>query len=302
MKWQKAIREFETKLFQEEKAELTVQKYLRDIRGFLSYIGNEEITRELVLRYKKDLRQQYKISSVNSMLAAVNLFLEFLGLKDYKVKQYRTQKTFFCKADEYLTQEEYKKMVRTAEEHGERKISLIMQTLCSTGIRISELSFITVQAAVCGNAYITNKGKTRKLMIPSALRKLLLEYCREEQIKKGVIFLSRKGDPIDRSVVWKKMKKICQMAGIEAGKVFPHNLRHLFAVTFYKQEKDIVCLAEILGHGSIETTRIYTRTTGDTYEMLLSGLGLICGGSIGKSHNHNYVTKRRQKPPKVTTN
>lgn len=290
MEWQKEIKTFEKHLYYEEKAELTIQKYLRDIRKFQGYVGNKEITKDLVLNYKKDLKEQYKISSINSMLAAVNLFLDFVGLKDCKVKQYRTQTAFFCRAEDSLTQSEYRKLVRTAEGSGERKLSLIMQTLCSIGIRISELPFITVQSAEAGYVYVTNKGKTRMIEIPAPLCRLLLAYCKRETITAGAIFLSKKGNPMDRSVIWRKMKEICRKAGVEARKVFPHNLRHLFAVTFYRKERDLVCLAELMGHSSVETTRIYTRRAGEKFGKRLAGLGLICGEGIKKSHNRNYVT------------
>lgn len=277
MKWQETVGEFERHLYYEEKAELTIQKYLRDVRRFLDHMGEREITKDLVLEYKRDLKEQYQISSINSMLAAVNLFLEFAGLGECKVRQYRTQKLFFCRNDESLTQEEYRRLVMTAERKGEEKLSLIMQTLCSTGLRISELSFVTVQAVRDGYVCVTNKGKTRMLNFSDQLCRMLLSYCKKECIGDGVIFVSGKGTPMDRSVIWRKMKGICREAGVEEKKVFPHNLRHLFAVTFYQKKKDLLCLAEVLGHASVETTRIYTRRTGEEFEKLLDGLGLVCG-------------------------
>lgn len=277
MKWNKTVEAFEKHLYYEEKAELTIQKYMRDVRQFLGYVGDREITKDLVLEYKRDLKERYQISSINSMLAAVNLFLEFLGLGECKVKQYRIQKMFFCRNDEYLTQAEYRKLVMTAERRGEKKLSLIMQTLCSTGIRISELSFVTVQAVKAGSVCVTNKGKTRMLNFSSQLCRMLLSYCKRAGIRDGVIFVSRKGEPMDRSVIWRKMKGICKEAGVAEKKVFPHNLRHLFAVTFYQKKKDLLCLAEVLGHSSVETTRIYTRRAGAEFEKILAGLGLVCG-------------------------
>ena len=276
MKWKKTVEAFERHLYYEEKAELTIQKYLRDIRQFLGYVGDREITKDLVLEYKRDLKERYQISSINSMLAAVNLFLEFSGLGDCKVKQYRIQKMFFCRNDEYLTQEEYRRLVMTAERRGEEKLSLIMQTLCSTGLRISELPFVTVQAVKAGSVCVTNKGKTRLLNFSPQLCRMLLYYCKKTGIREGVIFISGKGAPMDRSVIWRKMKGICQEAGVAEKKVFPHNLRHLFAVTFYQKKKDLLCLAEILGHASVETTRLYTRRAGAEFEKLLAGLGLVC--------------------------
>ena len=292
MKQKKNLEEFEKWLYQEERAELTIQKYLRDVRRFLIFSGKREITKELVLAYKNSLKEVYQISSVNSMLAAVNRFLDFTGRKECKVRQLRVQKAFFYRKEEILTQAEYERLVRTAEKRGDIQLSLIMQTLCSMGIRISELDFVTVQGVRTGYIYVTNKGKTRLLVIPGLLSRLLLAFCRQKNIRSGPVFLSENGKPVDRSVVWRKMKKLCAAAGIDPGKVFPHNLRHLFAITFYRQKKDLLCLAEILGHASMETTRIYARTAGAEYGKMLAGLGLVCAEEKEekKSHNYDYVT------------
>lgn len=282
-------REFEEYLYLQEKAELTIRKYLQDVGQFLEFADGEDLSKEVVLDYKRALQERYQISSANSKLAALNLFFDFIGRGDCRVKQFRVQKTFFGNARQYLSQEEYARLVRTAEAEGDVQLSLIMQTLCSTGIRISELPCITVQNIKAGTATITNKGKTRLLIISKKLKGLLLAYCKREGIREGAVFCGKNGRPVDRSVVWRRMKRLCASARVAADKVFPHNLRHLFALTFYRRRKDLLSLAEILGHTSMETTRIYARTPGMEYERMVSGLGLICGASTKKSHNRNYV-------------
>lgn len=276
MRWKKPLETFEDHLRYEEKADATIQKYLCDIQQFIEYLGEAELNKEQVLAYKQELISRYKASSINSKLAAINAFLGFLGRRDCRVKQLRIQTSFFSQQGEILTQKEYERLVETAERQGEKQLSLIMQTICSTGIRVSELPFITVETVKRQYAYITNKGKTRMLILSKQLKRMLLAFCTRSGITSGPVFITKRGTPIDRSVIWRKMKKLCSIAQVNTQKVFPHNLRHLFAVTFYKQEKDLLGLAEILGHTSIETTRIYTRTDYREYRQIVSGLGLLC--------------------------
>ncbi|MDO5411790.1 MAG: tyrosine-type recombinase/integrase, partial [Lachnospiraceae bacterium] len=269
---------FECRMYQEEKASLTIEKYMRDIRCFYQYLGEgKQFNRETVLKYKQHLTEHYQPSSVNSMLAALNHFFEFADFGACKVQQLKIQKSFFCKQATYMTKQDYLKLVKTAENKKDYQLSLIMQTICSTGIRVSELKFITAEAVKSGCVMVNNKGKSRIVYLPDALKTLLKAYIHQLGITYGAIFLNRKGQPVSRGSVWKKMKNLCEAAGVEEAKVFPHNLRHLFAVTFYNIKKDLLYLAEILGHTSIETTRIYTRTPGESHEKLISQLGLVYG-------------------------
>lgn len=270
------IYQFQKKLEEEEKAVLTMKKYLHDILMFYEYLPiDKKVTKERVLAYKQYLKEHYQISSANSMLAAFNLFLSYQGWNTCKVKQFKVQRVFFCRQDKFLSKDEYERIVNCAKRKGKEQLSLIMQTICSTGIRVSELCYIDVQAVRRGKALIHNKGKSRVVFLPKELLWLLREYCKSHQIHNGPIFLSKRGKPMDRSVIWRQMKSLCKEAKVEESKVFPHNLRHLFALTFYKVKKDLLRLAEILGHTSIETTRIYTLTTEGEQQQLLSQLGLV---------------------------
>ncbi len=268
------IKEFKESLYAEEKSKLTVDKYIRDIKAFLLY-SNAQISRGAVLEYKERLINEYSVSSANSMLAAINKFLKFCGLAELCVKQFKIQKKAFVSADQELTREEYNRLVCTAERKNNERIALVIQTICSTGIRVSELSYITVEAAKSGEAVVSCKAKTRNIFIVSALRKKLLRYAKENNIKSGAIFITKGGIPMNRSNVWREMKKLCRDAGVSDRKVFPHNLRHLFARTFYGIDKDIAKLADILGHSSINTTRIYIITTSEEHKKRMEHMHLI---------------------------
>lgn len=268
------IKEFKESLYAEEKSKLTVDKYIRDIKAFLLY-SNAQISRGAVLEYKERLINEYSVSSANSMLAAINKFLKFCGLAELCVKQFKIQKKAFVSADQELTREEYKRLVCTAERKNNERIALVIQTICSTGIRVSELRYITVEAAKSGEAVVSCKAKTRNIFIVSALRKKLLRYAKENNIKSGAIFITKGGIPMNRSNVWREMKKLCRDAGVSDRKVFPHNLRHLFARTFYGIDKDIAKLADILGHSSINTTRIYIITTSEEHKKRMEHMHLI---------------------------
>ena len=265
---------FQQHLLEEEKSWITVEKYLRDVKAFFDFADNQIINKEVTMAYKKSLEEkQYAISSINSMLASLNSLLEFLGWKDCKVKHLKRQRQIYCNEDKELSKEEYKRLLEAARD--QEQLKLVMQTICGTGIRISELKYFTVEAVQHREVLVQCKGKTRVVLLPKDLVKLLLGYAKRKGIKTGVIFVTRSGNPLNRSNVWAQMKKLCKAANINPSKVFPHNLRKLFARTFYRIEKDIAKLADILGHGNIETTRIYIMTTGLEHRQKLERLGLI---------------------------
>ncbi|MBQ8202989.1 MAG: tyrosine-type recombinase/integrase [Clostridia bacterium] len=243
-----AIELFEKYLIESEKANATLEKYKRDIRSFAEYVKGSPINKALVLDYKASLEQTYTARSANSMLAALNSFLRFLGWYDLCVKQFKIQRDAYCSEEKELSRTEYEAIVKTAERKNNQRISLVVQTICGTGIRVSELSCITVEAVRRGEAVVSCKGKTRKVFIVSSLRRKLLTYADKQKISSGIIFVTKSGKPLDRSNIWREMKKLCLDAGVSPEKVFPHNLRHLFARTFYGIEKDIAKLADILGH------------------------------------------------------
>ena len=266
---------FRDHLDNDEKSDITINKYMRDIRAFLEYVGKCEITKDVVLSYKEALISKYAVSSVNSMIAALNKFFRFLGWTDLCVKQLKVQKKAFCSEEKELTKEEFKRLVKAAEQKSNKRLSLVIQTICGTGIRVSELSYITVEAARRGQATVSCKGKTRTIFIISTLQNMLLHYAKEHNITSGIIFITKCGKPIERSNVWREMKTLCKSANVNPEKVFPHNLRHLFARTFYGIEKDIAKLADILGHSSINTTRIYIVTTGEEHRRCMENMRLI---------------------------
>lgn len=268
------IVQFHNYLDQEEKSMATIEKYLRDMRTFHAFIQNESVTKEQVIRYKKHLQERdYAVRSINSMLASLNSFLGFRGWEDCRVKSIRVQRETYRSEEKELTKAEYFRLLEAA--HEKRQLELIIVTICGTGIRVSELCYFTVEEVERGEIQIDCKGKHRIILIPVKLRKRLLAYAKEENIKTGQIFLNRAGAPLSRSSIWAQMKALCKKAGVNASKVFPHNLRKLFARTFYEIRKDIAKLADILGHSSIETTRIYIMTTGKEHRRQIEGLGLI---------------------------
>lgn len=269
------INGFEAYLRSEEKSNNTVSKYLHDIRFFAGYAGNKNVDKELVIAYKTFLAEHHAISSANSMVAALNTFLRFQGWADCCVKQYKVQRRVCCSEEEELTKAEYIRLVRAAKKNGNERLYLILQTLCGTGIRVSELQHITVEAVQNGEAIVNCKGKTRVIIIVKELRKRLLQYVKKQKLTSGTVFVTRNGKPINRSNVWREMKNLCKKANVNPNKVFPHNLRHLFARIFYKMEKDIAKLADILGHASINTTRIYMITTSAEHRRKLENMHLI---------------------------
>jgi len=271
----KQIREFEEYLYSEERSVATVEKYLHDLRVFYAFMDGKELNKAAVLEYKSNLLDKYAVTSANSMLAAVNAFFRFLGWYELCVKQYKIQKSAFCSEEKELTRAEYIRLIEAAKRKGNERLNLIIQTICGSGIRVSELSYITVEAVKRGEALVNCKGKNRRIFIVSELRKKLLAYAKAQNIKAGTVFVTRNGKPVSRHNIWRDMKALCADAGVSPSKVFPHNLRHLFARTFYGIEKDIAKLADILGHTSINTTRIYIITTATEHKRKMENMRLI---------------------------
>lgn len=272
----KEIEKFERFLRREEKSENTIEKYMRDVRAFAIYADDEKITKETVIAYKNKLiNENYAVRSINSMLASLNSFFMYLGWLDCKVKSIKLQRKVYCSEEKELTKAEYMRLVNTAKRKGNERLNLILQTICGTGIRVSELQFITVEAVTNGEAIVSLKGKTRSVFIVKELRKKLLRYATEQGIKLGSIFITRTGKPMSRTNIWREMKNLCKQANVNPKKVFPHNLRHLFARTFYGIEKDIAKLADILGHSSINTTRIYIISTGTEHRKRMENMRLV---------------------------
>ena len=253
------IRSFALHLHEDEKSEATVEKYIRDVSAFSSFLRERELTKQEVMEYKKQISEKYAPASVNSMLVSINSFLDFIGFHDFRVKLLKIQRQMFVSEKKELTAAEYRRLLKAAQG---TRLALVIQTICETGIRVSELEFITVEAVECGRAVVDCKNKTRVILIPTALRKILLQYTKKTGVKAGSVFVTKTGKKLNRSNIWRDMKALCERANVDQEKVFPHNLRHLFARTFYSLERDIVRLADLLGHSSINTTRVYTIETG----------------------------------------
>ena len=270
------ITKFKTYLQNEEKSSNTIEKYIRDVKAFADYVNNLDVTKEMVIAYKSKLvSDNYAVRSVNSMIASMNSFFAFIGWQDLKVKSIKLQRQIYCPEEKELTKAEYLRLVNTAKQKGNERLNLLIQTICGTGIRVSELQYITVEAVKCGEAVVSLKGKTRSVFIVRELKKKLLRYAAEQGIKSGAIFITRNGKPLSRTNIWREMKNLCEQADVNPDKVFPHNLRHLFARTFYGIEKDIAKLADILGHSSINTTRIYIITMGNEHRQRMESMRLI---------------------------
>lgn len=269
------IENFRKNLELQEKSTSTIEKYIRDVKAFSVYAENAAITKEKVIAYKKYLGNNYAVRSVNSMLASINSLFSFLGWHDLRVKSLKLQQQVFCSEDRELTKAEYARLCKTAKRKKNKRLNLILQTICGTGIRVSELQYITVEAAKQGEAVVNCKAKTRSVFIVKELKQKLLRYAAEQNIKSGMIFVTRTGKLISRTNIWREMKALCVEANVNPEKVFPHNLRHLFARVFYGIEKDIAKLADILGHSSINTTRIYIISTGTEHRKRMENMHLI---------------------------
>lgn len=268
------LKEFSEYLREQERSERTIEKYTRDARRLAEFVGIGELNKPLVLHFKENLRREMSPISANSVIAAVNCFLKFLGLSELCVRAFKLQRRLFSVKNE-LTAEEYKRLVKAALNAQNERLALIIQAICSTGIRISELKFITVEAVRTGRAEISCKGKFRVIFLPDKLRAVLGNYIQKQKITAGAVFVTKKGNPVDRSNIWRDMKNLCESARVSPEKVFPHNLRHLFARSFYSLEKDISRLADVLGHSSISTTRIYTMESGYNHFRQVNLLNLV---------------------------
>lgn len=271
---EKNINEYIEYLKNEERAGATIEKYARIIFNFAIFLNGAEITKEAAIKWENTLLETHAATSVNAMLAAVNGFFEFLNIP-IKMKPLKIQRNPFLSEEQELTPKEYRRLLEAANTLGNDRIYHVMQTICSTGIRVSELRFITVEAVRTEYAEVRNKGKIRMIFIPRELKQLLLKYAKKHGITSGCIFITKNGRPLDRSNIWSDMKKLCEAAGVDKSKVFPHALRKLFARIFYSKSNDIMKLADSLGHSDVKTTRIYIMDTGREHRRIIDSLGLV---------------------------
>jgi len=271
---EKNIAQYAAYLKNEERAASTVEKYIRDVRAFADFLDGNEVTKDAAIAWKENLTTTHEAVSINSMIAAINGFFEFFAL-DVTVKQFKIQQTTFLPTEKELTEEEYDKLLETAWQQKNIRLYCVMQTICSTGIRVSELRYITVEAIKKGYAEVANKGKIRTILIPGELTKLLLDYVKKHNIQSGSVFVTKHGNSLNRSNVWAEMKKLCEAAGVDEKKVYPHNLRRLYAVKFYHETLDLSKVADALGHSNINTTRIYLKTNIKEHLKIINSLGLV---------------------------
>ena len=273
---QQQIRAYAHYLQMEEKSGATMEKYLRDIQAFACWLDGRDISKELTSEWKSHLvSQDYAPTTVNAMLSALNSLLEFLDLRECRVKFLKIQRRLFRDADRELTKDDYQRLLNTAHKLGRERLELLVETIGATGIRVSEVAYITVESVQQGKAEIALKGKIRTILLPGKLRRKLLEYAKKQKTASGAIFRTKSGKELGRRQIWAELKGLCKHAGVESGKVFPHNLRHLFATVFYRTCRDIAKLADLLGHSSIETTRIYLVTSGTEHQREIDRLGLV---------------------------
>ena len=267
---------FEQYLKTEERSDATIEKYLRDARQFAAWLRGRAVTKEVAASWKEHLvEQSYDAGTVNGKLAALNAFFRFADWEDCRVKSLKRQRRVFREQKRELTQDEYARLLRAAETMGRERLKLLMETICGTGIRVSEVRYITVETAKAGKAEVSLKGKVRTILLPTKLCRKLLKYAKRKKIASGEIFLTKSGKVMSRKQIWAEMKSICKKAGVETSKVYPHNLRHLFARCFYRACRDIAKLADVLGHSSVETTRIYLISTGAEHAKTLDQLHLV---------------------------
>ena len=267
---------FRAYLQDEERSEATVEKYLCEVTQFAAWLNDTEVTKSAVAEWKEHLLTSgYEPSTVNGKLTALDRFFDFMGWPDCKVKHLKLQRRLFRDDSRELTKTEYERLIATAEEMGKERLSLLMEAICGTGIRVSEVQYLTIEAAQQGKVEIYLKGKVRTILIPGKLCKKLLKYAKKHKIASGEIFLTRGGNSLSRKQIWADMKDLCKKAGVAPSKVFPHNLRHLFARTFYRVCRDVAKLADVLGHSSIETTRIYLISTGAEHAKTMDMLRLV---------------------------
>ena len=271
----KIVKRFQMYLYEEERSENTIQKYMRDIRFFSEWLQGREIDKTVVIEYKKELCRRYAVKSVNSILSSINAFFVFMNWHDLKIKTLKIQRRIFADKSKELTKAEYERLLTAAKNKKNERLYYLMQTIASTGLRVSEIKYVTCEAVMQGQAVINCKGKIRQIFLPKKLCQMLKKYIKTRNIKNGSVFICKTGKPLDRSNIWKMLKDLCESANVDKTKVFPHNFRHLFARTFYSLQKDIVRLADILGHSSVETTRIYTIESGNVHMRQLQKLGLL---------------------------
>ncbi len=269
------IEKFRQFLIEEEKSTATLEKYMRDVTAFFSWLADCKLDKMAVLRYKEYLTANYAPTSINSVLSSLNSFFDYNEWYGLKVKMLKIQRQIFAERSKELSKAEYERLLNAAKAKRNERLYYLMQTICSSGIRVSELSSITVEAVKARQATINCKGKMRVVILPKDLCKILTEYAKKKKITSGPVFVTRTGKPLDRSTIWKMMKELCESAKVDREKVFPHNLRHLFARTYYSIQKDIVRLADILGHSNVNTTRIYTMETCDVHRRQIQELGLL---------------------------
>ena len=267
------IEKYAAYLRESERSGSTIRKYVHDLGALAEFLRGRPVSKGALLEWKEELVGQYAPASVNNKLAAINGFLAYCGLNELRLRKLKIQKSLFLSEEKELTK--YVRLVRAAERAENERLSLVIQTICATGIRVSELRFITAEAVQTGRAEVANKGKRRTVFLPDKLRKLLKSYLQKQKITAGAVFVSKNGKPLDRSNIWRDMKKLCESAGVEPSKVFPHNLRHLFARTYYALEHDLSRLADILGHSNVTTTRIYTAESGAVHARQIGRLGLV---------------------------
>ncbi|MCH5204675.1 MAG: tyrosine-type recombinase/integrase [Oscillospiraceae bacterium] len=269
------ITEFKKYLIEQERSRYTIDKYIHDAKVFIEFVNDRTINKEIVIEFKSFLGERYAASSANSMLAAVNSFLKFIGYADLRVKPFKIQRALFVPEEKELFRNEYLSLIEAAKQQKNERLVLIVETICATGIRVSELKFITVESVGTGRAEIKCKGKLRTVFLPPKLCKLLKKYIQKQKITAGAVFITRSGKQLDRSNIWRDMKKLCGLTVVPPQKVFPHNLRHLFARTYYSLEKDLSRLADILGHSNVNTTRIYTVESGQIHARQIERLNLV---------------------------
>ena len=266
---------FARQLGEEERSPATLEKYLREVRQFAAFLGGREVTRELAAAWREELSARQSPATVNGKLTALDRLLAFLGWEDCRVKHLRVQRQLFRDSARELSREEYARLVETARRLGRGRLALLMETLCAPGIRVSEVRYLTAEAVREGRTEIALTGKIRTILLPGKLCRKLEKYARQKKITSGELFLTRSGRPMSRKQIWAEMKGVCRAAGVAPSKVFPHNLRHLFARCFYRVSRDVAKLADVLGHSSIETTRIYLISTGAEHARTLDQLRLI---------------------------
>ena len=263
-------------LHAEERSYGTIEKYLRDVRSFFVWLTGKPVTRALASSWKEHLISlRYAPATINSMIAALNSLFNFLGWEECRVRLLKIQRRLFRDESRELSRSDYERLLETAQGRGQERLALLMETICATGVRVSELRYLTVEAVQRGRAEISLKGKVRVILIPTKLARKLFKYAKKNKTASGEIFLTGNGKSLSRRQIWAEMKRLCVRAGVEPSRVFPHNLRHLFATAYYRAYRDIAKLADVLGHSSIETTRIYLLTSGEEHQRQLDRLGLV---------------------------